>query len=99
MAKEIGKSKATIERMLKKSKIILHVGPKNGDHWGIVGSKKEDWNLINKFIHALLEKSGGVLFIVVSNRVFDPFESRGVIVSDKSSSFKNAWINRAGAGL
>ena len=48
MAKEIGKSKATIERMLKKSKIILHVGPKNGGHWGIVGSKKEDWNLINK---------------------------------------------------
>lgn len=42
MAKEIGKSKATIERMLKKSKIILHVGPKNGGHWGIVGSKKED---------------------------------------------------------
>lgn len=42
MVKETGKSKVTIERTLKKSKIISHVGPKNGGHLEIVELKKED---------------------------------------------------------
>ena len=40
MAKKTGRSKATIERMLKKSKIISHVGPKNGGYWKIIENKK-----------------------------------------------------------
>ncbi len=35
MAKIIGKSKATIERVLKSTDIIRHVGPKKGGHWEI----------------------------------------------------------------
>lgn len=42
MAKKTGKSKATIERMLKQSKIISHVGPKNGGQWEIIKDKKEN---------------------------------------------------------
>ena len=40
MAMKTGKSKSTIERLLKQSKVIIHVGPKNGGHWEIVESKK-----------------------------------------------------------
>ena len=36
-----GKSKATIERLLKRSKVINHVGPKNGGHWEIVAENKQ----------------------------------------------------------
>lgn len=32
MAMKTGKSKSTIERLLKRSKVINHVGPKNGGH-------------------------------------------------------------------
>ena len=39
MALKTGKSKATIERLLKRSKVINHVGPKNGGHWEIVEDK------------------------------------------------------------
>ena len=42
MAMKTGKSKATIERLLKRSKVINHVGPKNGGHWEIVEEGKED---------------------------------------------------------
>lgn len=33
MAMKAGKSKATIERLLKRSKVVNHVGPKNEGHW------------------------------------------------------------------
>ena len=36
------KSKSTIDRLLKQSKLIIHVGPKKGGHWEIVDSKKEN---------------------------------------------------------
>lgn len=36
MAMKTGKSKATIERLLKRSKVINHVGPKNGGHWEVL---------------------------------------------------------------
>ena len=39
MALKTGKSKATIERLLKRSKVINHVGLKNGGHWEIVEDK------------------------------------------------------------
>ena len=39
MALKTRKSKATIERLLKRSKVINHVGPKNGGHWEIVEDK------------------------------------------------------------
>ena len=39
MALKTGKSKATIERLLKRSKVINHVGLKNGGHWKIVKDK------------------------------------------------------------
>lgn len=42
MAKKTGKSKATIERMLKQSKIILHAGPKNGGYWEIIDTEKKN---------------------------------------------------------
>lgn len=42
MAKKIGKSKATIERMLKQSKVIAHVGPKNGGHWEIIDTERKN---------------------------------------------------------
>ena len=42
MAKKTGKSRATIERMLKQSKFIAHVGPKNGGQWEIMKPKKDD---------------------------------------------------------
>lgn len=38
MAMKTGKSKATIERLLKRSKVINHVGPKNGGHWVCVAN-------------------------------------------------------------
>lgn len=41
MAMKTGKSKATIERLLKRSKVINHVGPKNGGHWEIVDENKQ----------------------------------------------------------
>ena len=41
MAMKTGKSKATIERLLKRSKVINHVGPKNGGHWEIVHENKQ----------------------------------------------------------
>ena len=41
MAIKTGKSKATIERLLKRSKVINHVGPKNGGHWEIVEEKED----------------------------------------------------------
>lgn len=36
------KSKSTIDRLLKQSKLIIYVGPKKGGHWEIVDSKKEN---------------------------------------------------------
>ena len=41
MAMKTGESKATIERLLKRSKVINHVGPKNGGHWEIVDENKQ----------------------------------------------------------
>ena len=41
MAMKTGKSKATIERLLKRSRVINHVGPKNGGHWEIVDENKQ----------------------------------------------------------
>ena len=41
MAIKTGKSKATIERLLKRSKVINHVGPKNGGHWEIAEEKED----------------------------------------------------------
>ena len=41
MAMKTGKSKATIERLLKRSKVINHVGPKNGGYWEIVDENKQ----------------------------------------------------------
>lgn len=35
MAERMGVSKSTIERMLKKTKLIKHVGPNKGGHWEV----------------------------------------------------------------
>lgn len=36
MAERMGVSKSTIERMLKKTKLIKHVGPNKGGHWEVI---------------------------------------------------------------